>query len=143
MFSQTTRLEFIIVAVALLVLLLCSQPPKYGNAEILTAPPEPAAGGPSDDPSTQRDFEPATAEPLSESPRDEHAPASDINRPETDLSGRASSLSETQSPTDVQNREATGEVGVRYVWDGTRLVPQKVRIVDEGNGVRTVWSYDK
>jgi len=154
MFSQTTRLEFIIVAVALLVLLLCSQPPKYGNAEILTAPPEPVAGGASDASSAEADFEPATAEPFTESLTDEHAPASDINRPETDLSGRTSSLSETLSPSadpaDTQDRAArnseaaaAGEVGVRYVWDGTRLVPQKVRIVDEGNGVHTVWSYDK
>ena len=34
MFSQSTRLELIIVAVALLVLFLCRQPPKSGNAGV-------------------------------------------------------------------------------------------------------------
>lgn len=36
-----------------------------------------------------------------------------------------------------------GEVTVRWVWNGGKFVPQKVCIVDEGNGVTSVWSFDQ
>jgi len=36
-----------------------------------------------------------------------------------------------------------GEVTVRWVWNGGKFVPQKVCIVDEGNGVTSIWSFDQ
>jgi hypothetical protein len=36
-----------------------------------------------------------------------------------------------------------GEIAVRWIWNGHKLVPQKVCIVDEGNGVSSVWSFDQ
>jgi hypothetical protein len=36
-----------------------------------------------------------------------------------------------------------GEVTVRWVWDGQRLVPRKVCVVQEGNGVTSVWDFDQ
>ncbi len=36
-----------------------------------------------------------------------------------------------------------GEVTVRWVWDGQRLVPRKVCVVKESNGVTSVWDFDE
>ncbi len=36
-----------------------------------------------------------------------------------------------------------GEVTVRSVWNGGKFVWQKVCIVDEGNGVTSIWSFDQ
>ncbi len=36
-----------------------------------------------------------------------------------------------------------GEVTVRWVWNGGKFVPKKVCVVDEGNGVTSVWSFDQ
>jgi len=150
MFSQTTRLEFIIVAVALLVLLMCSQPPRSGNANIQVPPSEPAATAGSDNPAVPQNSASETAEPDSGRLTETSTPASDTP------AGRSSIIVQTQAQatpagsaaaqnaTAVNNEEATSEeVAVRYVWDGTKLAPQKVRIVDEGNGVRSIYSFDQ
>jgi hypothetical protein len=36
-----------------------------------------------------------------------------------------------------------GDVTVRWVWNGTRFVPQKVCVVQEKDGVSSVWSFDQ
>jgi len=36
-----------------------------------------------------------------------------------------------------------GEVTVRWVWDGQKLVPRKVVEVKEKNGVTSIWSFDE
>jgi hypothetical protein len=36
-----------------------------------------------------------------------------------------------------------GEVTVRWVWNGTKFVPHKVCVVEEENGVSSVWSFDR
>jgi len=36
-----------------------------------------------------------------------------------------------------------GEVTVRWVWDGQKLVPRKVIEVKEKNGVTSIWSFDE
>ncbi len=36
-----------------------------------------------------------------------------------------------------------GEVTVRSVWNGGKFVWQKVCIVDEGDGVTSIWSFDQ
>ena len=154
MFSQTTRLEFIIVAVALLVLLMCSQPPKSGNANVPVPPSEPFADGGSDNPPVPGDSAPDLIEPASELQTETSAPTSEIPAvPQTPQSTftepaqvrtvrlRSTAARNTAAPN---NPKTPGEeVTVRYVWNGTKLVPQKVRIVDEGNGVRSIYSFDK
>jgi len=154
MFSQTTRLEFIIVTVALLVLLMCSQPPRSGNANVQMPPSEPAAGVRSDNPAVPQNSLSETADSVSGRLTETSAPASDIPavRPSDQSSfieqapARMTPAGSTaaQNTTAANNEEATSEeVAVRYVWDGTKLAPQKVRIVDEGNGVRSIYSFDQ
>jgi len=148
MFSQTTRLEFIIVTVALLVLLMCSQPPRSGNANVQMPPSEPAAGVRSDNPAVPQNSLSETADSVSGRLTETSAPASDIPAvPPSDQSSFIEQAPARMTPagsTAANNEEATSEeVAVRYVWDGTKLAPQKVRIVDEGNGVRSIYSFDQ
>jgi len=154
MFSQTTRLEFIIVAVALLVLLMCSQPPRSGNANVQMPPSEPIAGGGSENPPVPQDFTPQTTEPTYRQMPQTSLPASDVppvrateqnSLPEpTQIRTIRLRPGTAQNATAANNAEVPGEeIAVRYVWDGTKLVPQKVRIVDEGNGVRSIYSFDQ
>jgi hypothetical protein len=144
MFSQTTRLEFIIVAVALLVLLLCSQPPKSGNADISMDTTEPRSRETSENAPETQYFEPEIPEPPAQSLTNTNVFESKTDTPAAGRDDGESLRPQVQpqaQPSDSAN--AAEDVAVRYVWDGTRLVPQKVRIVDEGNGVRSVWSYDR
>ena len=154
MFSQTTRLEFIIVAVALLVLLMCSQPPKSGNANVQMPPSEPIAAGGSDNPPVPEDFTSQTTDQTYKQLPQTPLPVSDVpavrGTEQSSLTGPAQIRTirlrpgTAQNVTTANNEETPGEeIAVRYVWDGTKLVPQKVRIVDEGNGVRSIYSFDQ
>ncbi|MBN2133261.1 MAG: hypothetical protein JW741_27425 [Sedimentisphaerales bacterium] len=154
MFSQTTRLEFIIVAVALLVLLMCSQPPRSGNADIQMPTLTPDLGEGSENPPAPGDSAPQIIERVSELPTETSAPASEISTarqtPRNTFTEpmqvrtvplRSAAAQNTAAPNNPKT--PSEEVAVRYVWDGTKLVPQKVRIVDEGNGVRSIYSFDQ
>jgi hypothetical protein len=160
MFSQTTRLELTIVAAALLVLVLCRQPPKSGNADVRndaeTAIQEPApetenpapgmSSGPASDPlSTTSDQQ--TSGPQTSTV----APSSDTT---SDNSARESALPvpprKRMGMVDARNCGGLkyqdvlyGEVTVRWVWDGEKLVPRKVIQVKEKNGVTSIWSFDE
>ena len=155
MFSQTTRLELIIVAAALLVLLFCSRPPRSGNAET-----RPDATSPAEE---LRDTE-ATPQQEdlipSEPPQSAAAPlpAAEVQNfvPEGIAPDNLATTLESPQPgrkrigiVDARNCRKlnyedvmVGEVTVRWVWDGNKLVPQKVCKVTEQNGVTSVWSFD-
>ncbi len=159
--SQTMRLELTIVVAALLVLVLCRQPPKSGNAEIysdaLTARQElsPApddgaqetSGGPASDPPAPVD-EQAT--------RGLRTPTSAPSpRGATPDNSNAESAAPAQPPKRIGMVDARncgrlnykdvlyGEVTVRQVWDGQKFVFRKVIEVKEANGVTSIWSFDE
>lgn len=136
MFSNSTRLELIVVAAVLLVMMLCSRPPKSGNAEVSTS----GVGMPT---------------PLSS-----HAAPAMTGVSIQDGAGTA--RSEEMPPVDVQPRFRRvgivdarnsgnpkyrdllyGEVTVRWIWNGQKMVPKKVCVVNEGNGVASVWCFDQ
>lgn len=147
MLGQTTRLEFIIVTVAFLVLLLCSKPPRPGSAGIeglgdpvpaapdatLVVPPtqpippvEVNMPEPIDlpEPALEPPAAQAAAEPVPPAARLATVDARDCNRLQYDS-------------------VMQGEITVRWVWDGQRLVPQKVCVVEEEDGVSAVWVFDQ
>jgi hypothetical protein len=157
MFSQTTRLELTIVAAALLVLLLCRQPPKSGNANVRrnaeTSMQEPA-------PPMQDTGGNLVSDPLSATgdPRTPDLPTSTVA---PSSSGVTSDNSDMESDVPLQPRKRMGmvdarncgrlkyndvmygEVTVRWIWDGQKLVPHKVIEVKEKNGVTSIWSFDE
>ncbi len=151
MLGRTTRLEFIIVTVAFLVLLLCSKPPRPGTADVELA---------------ELDVQASQGESLAVLPADPTPPV-EVNMPQPvdlgapppqELALEVDDVQETR-PADVPvARQAVvdarrcegldygqpmkGEITVRWVWDGQKLVPQKVCEVKEANGVTTVWRFD-
>ncbi len=152
MLGRTTRLEFIIVTVAFLVLLLCSKPPQPGsaNVDILNSPgplsqdapvvplleeptppievnqPQPVGlEEPTPDaPDSQTDSEPQAAEPAQPLPRLATVDARNCDGLNYD-------------------RIMQGKITVRWVWDGQRLAPQKVCVVKGPDGTSTVWGFDQ
>ncbi len=161
MSSQTTRLELTIVAAAFLVLLLCRQPPKSGNADVRTGAPaamqEFTSG--TEDATQQTNGGPAS-DPLS--PTDEpRTRGLQIPTITPSPSGATSDNSDTVSATPSQPKKRMGivdarncgrlkykdvlygEVTVRRVWDGQKFVFRKVIEVKEKNGVTSIWSFDE
>jgi hypothetical protein len=158
MFSQTTRLETIIVAVALLVLLLCSRPPRSGNADVyldveaapdtISAPAEP----PIEEESPALPVEPEAAgqaAPVDENDSGDDPP-DDVSVGEATSTGGTSRQGKRMAMVDARNSKnfdcdkiMYGEVTVRLIWNGTKLVPQKVCVVEGEDGVNTVWSFDQ
>ena len=160
MFSQTTRLELTIVAAALLVLLLCRQPPKSGNADVrgnaettvqeLTPGTEDAVQETTGDP---------TSDPLSGT-SDPRTPGLQTSTIATSSSGPTSDNSDAESAVSAQPRKRMGmvdarncgrlkykdvmygEVTVRWVWDGAEFVAHKVVVVREKSGVVSTWSFE-
>lgn len=152
MFERPTRLELVIIFAALLVLIFCSRPPTSGNADIRidTAPAFEVSG-----PAISQS-EPGTFSTPS-------GPSS-VSAVDTDLAGSDSAAAEeTSAESDVPPPPETkriamvdarnagnlnyknvmyGEVKVRWVWNGTKLVPHKVVEVKEPSGVVSVWSFD-
>ncbi len=161
MFSQTTRLELTLVAAALLVLLLCRQPPKSGNANVrgnaetmtqeLMPGTDDAAQGINGDP---------TSDPLSGT-NDPQAPGPGTSIIAPSSGDTTSDNGDTESAVSSQPRKRMGivdarncnrlkykdvlygEVTVRWIWNGKELVPRKVIEVKEKNGVTSIWSFDE
>ncbi len=161
MFSQTTRLELTLVAAALLVLLLCRQPPKSGNADVRSDMPtamqeltpgtedtdQETNGGPASDPLSATD--------------DQQTPGPQTSTVAPSTGGATSDNSDAESGVSPQSKKRMGivdarncgrlkykdvmygEVTVRWVWDGQKLVPRKVVEVKEKNGVTSIWSFDE
>ncbi|MBN1510052.1 MAG: hypothetical protein JW955_24615 [Sedimentisphaerales bacterium] len=152
MLGRITRLEFIIVTVAFLVLMLCSKPPRPGSATV--------EGFNRQSPTSQ--------EAMTETVLEQQTPAVEVNEAEPTYPGPASaddpdpqpevnevSAQPEQKPTrmamvDARNCRGLkydqimhGEITVRWVWNGQKLVPEKVCVVEEANGVSTIWGFDQ
>jgi hypothetical protein len=161
MSSQTTRLELTIVAAALLVLLLCRQPPRSGNADVRTdAPTEMQELTPGTDIGVPE----ANGSPVSDPPsatRDQRMPSLPTPTMTPSPSGATSDNDDagTAAPSQPKKRMGMvdarncgrlnykdvlyGEVTVRQVWDGQKFVLRKVIEVKEKNGVTSIWSFDE
>jgi hypothetical protein len=147
MVMRSTRLEFLIVTTAFVILLLCSRPPRPGSARtvepealdtrIPTVNPAPAVQTPMvAEESTHK--MPAVQTPA--------APVATI-QPETPqtpkpAAKRMASVDARKCPGLNYRQIMYGEVTVRWVWDGTKLVPRKVCVVNEPGGTTSVWSFD-
>jgi hypothetical protein len=161
MSSQTTRLELTIVAAALLVLVLCRQPPKSGNADIgtdaqtamqeLRPGTEDAAqeisGGPGSDPLSGTDDPPTQG---LQTPTIAPAPGGATSDNRDAESAGPSQPKKRMGMVDARNCTRLnykdvlyGEVTVRRVWDGQKFVLRKVIEVKEANGVTSIWSFDE
>ena len=145
MLARTTKLEFLILSVGLLVLVFCSQPPQYGSAEVGHS--QPVKLGSSWPPDDMAPMGNGNDLPASSSPSTENiermaldagsVPADSLGPPRM---GTVDARNIRQSP---YNDVMYGNVTVRWVWDGQRFVPQKVCVIEEKNGVSSVWSFDQ
>jgi len=150
MWARTTRVEFLIVTAGLLVLLFCSQPPQSGNAEVGYLPAD------GENPSWSPD-EPISAADANNLPERLTQPEEGV---EPDGSDRGSDPANESLPTqppaprigavDARNTRQLpyndvmyGDVTVRWVWNGSKFVPQRVCVVKEKDGVSSVWSFDQ
>ncbi len=136
MWARTTRLELLIVTIGLLVLLFCSKPPQSGSAQVYDRTPQESR------PESDRN-DPSIPLPQSEDDT-EHSPLNaqgeGSDHPQATRMGAVDARNIANLPYgDVMY----GDVTVRWVWDGTRFVPQKVCIVKEKDGVSSVWSFDQ
>ena len=141
--ARATRLEFIIVLVALFGLLMCSSPPKSGSAGVNEQAE--ADGTPN---STQtvpyldlvhEDLDTTSTCPV---PAASSTDLTDeTSAPQT--GPRMAAVDARGSDQLGYNDVMYGEVTVRWVWNGTKLVPEKVCVVQEDDGVSSVWSFDR
>ena len=146
MFSQTTRLELVIVAAVLLVL-FWTRAPRSGNAGVRID------GAP-----TAQDVQPRS--PASAPVESTPVPPPAVTMPAVDAGGSGAIVEAPVAPiqprirrigvVDARNCPGLGykevmygEVTVRWVWDGQKLVPRKVCVVRESNGVTSVWDFDE
>ncbi len=138
MLARTTRLELLIVNVAILVLLFCSKPPRSGSAQV----PDSAPAGHIRSETLALDDPFAPQTPLDEDVEQDgpNAPDEGANHPQAPRVGSVDARNISDLPYgDVMY----GDVTVRWVWNGTRFVPQKVCVVKEKDGVSSVWSFDQ
>ncbi|HSW02118.1 MAG TPA: hypothetical protein VLI39_18275 [Sedimentisphaerales bacterium] len=141
--AKITRLELIIIAAALTVLVFSNRPPQPGNAEIRTDIETPAANTqdqnaqtPPESPSpvadstdVQASYDRGLADPTLES----------IPQPRVK---RYAMVDARKWNSQKYPNVMYGEILVRWIWDGARFVPTKVCEVREDNGVVSVWSFD-
>lgn len=148
MFERPTRLELVIIFAALLVLIFCSRPPTSGNADIRIDPA----------PASEASW------PVAPQPDPDTSGSSPVSVVDTDLAGPDGAGSEQSAeasdvPPPPQTKRIAmvdarnagnlnykdvmyGEIKVRWVWNGQKLVPRKVVEVREPSGVVSVWSFD-
>jgi hypothetical protein len=142
MFSRTTRLEFAIVAAVLLIMVLYSRPPTSGNADTLA----PRIDLVEETQFVEPELPPATVTSAAAPAPETHVaapPDSGSGATKTQRRGRRVGVVDATGCQDLDYKDVMyGEVAVRWVWNGEKLVPQKVCIVEEGNGVRSVWGFD-
>jgi hypothetical protein len=165
MFKQNTRLELVIVGAALLVLFLCRQPPKSGNAQVAgdggrpapakTMPagetPMPAVSRPDLDDPGRRTPSPALS-PASAPPRELQAlqPSSTVmtsdNRVTRPVEPPSTSLwmVDARRCNDLKYTDVMyGKLTVQWSWDGQKVVPRKVIEVREADGSTSIWGFDE
>lgn len=158
MLGRTTRLEFIIVSMTFLALLLYSKPPRPGSAimegivpqtSISTVPETPPASELTIVESPNQTLEVDLPEPSlveDASPQESNSQAQSNLRQPTDPAPqvpRLASVDARHCDNLQYDQIMQGEVTVRWVWNGHELVPQKVCVVHEPNGVSRVWRFDE
>ncbi len=144
MVRHGTRLEFLIVTISFVILLLCSRPPQPGAAVTLepevsnlksqVSNPSPPAG---------------TVAPAPEAPTAQASPAP-VGLPQPEPPQAPKPATRRMATVDARNCPGLnypeimyGEVTVRWIWNGDKLVPRKVCLVREPGGATTVWSFDE
>ncbi len=150
MWARTTRVEFLIVTAGLLVLLFCSQPPQSGNADVgyLPADVENPSWSP-DQPASGADVN-DLPEPLSQPQQgiepgdsDTRSDPADGSLPDQPPAPRVGAVDARNIRQSSYNDVMYGDVAVRWVWNGSKFVPQRVCVVKEKDGVSSVWSFDQ
>jgi hypothetical protein len=150
MLGRTTRLEFIIVTIAFLVLMLCSKPPRPGSADVghlngqspphqdatpVVLPEEPVPLIEADAPGIVQSEGLSTNGPAPQSGEEAAGTERQVARLATVDARNCSGLK--------YDSVMQGEVTVRWVWDGQRFVPQKVCVVEGPDGRNTVWGFEQ
>jgi hypothetical protein len=142
MLSNSTRLELAVVAAVLLVMMLSNRSPRSGNAEVhpdSAGVPAPISALRQEPTLTVPQVADASLQSSAETARVEEMPPVDL-RPRVKRIGIVDARN-------CGNPKYTsllyGEVTVRWIWNGRQMVPKKVCIVDEGNGVTSIWSFDQ
>jgi hypothetical protein len=153
MFSQTTRLELVIVAAALLVLFLCRQPPKSGNAGIhMDVGQTPETGQrTNDEMQSGGDIAAFNQEPSNSQLQAIQLPP-DAGTPDntfTQLAVPPRPKMKRIAVVDARKCDGLkykdlmyGEVTVQWVWEGGKGVFKKVCQVREPSGTVSTWSFD-
>jgi len=150
---KPTRLEVVIVIVALMVLAFCSREPKSGNADWRYDPAQ-------NEPSPERTVPPQNVDTLSmpDASEDSTPESPSASVQESAAPAPASDTTPVSDPplkvkriamVDARNASHLGyanvlygEVTVRWVWNGHKLVPRKVAEVKEEDGTISIWSFD-
>jgi hypothetical protein len=138
MLANSTRLELVIVAAMLLVLMLCNRSPRSGNAEVLTGREEVPSP-------VEKSTRPVSAVTEARMQSDAETVAPD-ELPPIDMKPRVKRVGivDARNSGNPKYKDLMyGEVTVRSIWNGGRFVWKKVCVVDEGNGVTSVWSFDQ
>jgi len=168
MLSQTTRLELGIVAAVFLVLFLCREPPKSGNAGVRrdTEPTVPELTQAAEDAGQTRKNDaasnPAAAIGALRSQQAQPSPISPIALGSGQELASAGRTADNTTPepavpparirrigvVDARGCQGLGyteimygEVTARQVWDGQQFVWRTVCEVKEKNGVTSVWVF--
>ena len=141
MTHKPTRLEVVIVVVALLLLAFISREPRSGRAYVHV-----------DGDQAERSAVPADA---GQNP--DEAAASRYARSDGNMEATTPATKPPKQPYKVQRMARVdargvahlgypevmyGEITVRWIWNGHKLVPCKVVEVTERDGTVTVWSFD-
>jgi len=152
--AKVTRLELVIIAAVLVVLVFSNRPPQPGNAETRTDLDVSVGNPQTSAPQRQREPFASQVQPESQPPAvDSPAMQMPLGPKPADLTPEPAPQPQTRGKqyamVDARKCDSLkypnvmyGEVSVRWVWDGTRFVPRKVCEVRESNGVVSVWSFD-
>jgi hypothetical protein len=157
MSAQNTRLELAIVAAALLVLLLCRQPPKSGNAGTVkgTEPTlqQPVLGPENGGQKTQGDEIPRPV-PAAGDLQTQSVQSFPIGRSSDDVTPDNTTRAPQSRMKPIGVVDATqckalnykdvmfGEITAQWVWDGQKEVLRKVCRVKEKDGTISIWTFD-
>ena len=130
--ANSTRLELVVVAAVLLVLMLSNRAPRSGNAGVRPGEAEtPSSVGQS-------------VSPVAIQGDDTGAPAEEMPPVEMQPQTKRMAIVDARSTGNPKYKDLMyGEITVRWIWNGGKFVPQKVCVVDEGNGTTSVWSFDQ
>lgn len=137
---RSVRIESVIVIAGLLVLMLCSKPPRSGTANVNpiegTAPP---ADQSVEEFSLEALPEPVELQPATAPPATTERPAGNTHQ---QVSKRLARVDATNCPALGYNEIMYGEVTVQWIWNGHELAPTKVVVVDESDGISSIWTFN-